>query len=413
MSSSGISVTSYDYSPSRNVKQDQTRPYRGDSARLPQLSTSPAGVQSQALCSPKITIHTVDSLLKELTFIVATRKSDQYCASVSILDRYTSDTVPTYLLRSDNFLVRRLAAVLFAFVFQANNDVFKDKSEDPRENVCMLQNFLFLNPYKSAMKHFQPELLHCVSKPILYYLPKAQFPTGLPSFLDVDKLYSILVTKEYLRIPDPSETVIWLPYEYNMDNQLEISQQSLLRSVSHSSDEESDSQAARISVRGNNQGSEGAKPRGRETTHELPAKQPTDKSLRAMFKVKSKINQKQEEAEEAVLPTAEHRIKCFQFFKKVPQDTKSISPTKSNIQGTQRFRIQSIDKLKVRSASSASTTTFQGTVSAVKTETGLPKSRRSLMTNSAEVKPRMAAADREIRDWVTGRDYKIGRASCR
>src|SRR3990167_10518692 len=102
MSSSGDSTSAVDYVARKYEKKNKSN-LLGTSilSKLKKFQNSNPRSQSPSSDS-------VNSLLKELTFIVATRKSDQYGASVSILDKYTADTVPTHLLRSENYLIRRL-----------------------------------------------------------------------------------------------------------------------------------------------------------------------------------------------------------------------------------------------------------------------------------------------------------------
>src|SRR3990167_1185817 len=321
MSSSGDSTSAVDYVARKYEKKNKSN-LLGTSilSKLKKFQNSNPRSQSPSSDS-------VNSLLKELTFIVATRKSDQYGASVSILDKYTADTVPTHLLRSENYLIRRLTAVLLAFVFQNKNEVLAIKSQDPRENVCMLQNFLFLNPYKSAMKNFSPKPYEYVSKPIFYYLPNSQFPNGLPSFLDIEKMYSILVTKEYLRIPDPSEMVIWLPLDIEFEGgtaHYENPRLHHMRSLSLSEEDYSPSQA--------NISTDGDKPhhlRSRRSRmsidKELGPPQPTVKSKgRSNRATKNELP----DFDSGAVP---HRVKCFQFFKKVCHD-RQTEPDVQNLQ---------------------------------------------------------------------------------
>ena len=323
----------------------------------------------------------VNILLKELTLIVASRKSDQYGASVSILDKYTADTVPTHLLRSETGLVRRLAAVLLAFIFQNKNEILTLSTRDPRENVCMLQNFLFLNPYKSAMKEFSPKPYEYVSKPIFYYLPRSQFPEGLPSFLDVEKMYSILVTKEYLRIPDPSEMIIWLPLEIEFDNgsacydtPLQLNNRSLW-----SSREEGETPFLNSSHCGD-ESRHHPRPYGHSNKlMEEPLELPSASRRR------SPRNQKEggesPTLREDLSSGIPHRVKCFQFFKKVsPNQTKVKQEDSKN----RNIRKES-DSL-----------TFLPTAT---TKTSISSINESFL----ESNPTSIA--QEVRDWVTVQDY--------
>ena len=324
----------------------------------------------------------LDGLVRELTFIVAAKKSDLFGSSVSLLDKYSADAVPTHLLQAEDDLIRRLGSVLLAFVFQHKSDVFRVMADDRKQPFCLSQSFLFMSKYKSSMRVFHPETLPHVSNPLLFYLPKRQFPGGLPGFLDIDKLYSILITKEYLRIPDPAEMIIWLPFEdiseYSADQYAKHP-----RSRSESPEESSERRnlsSWAIQERDQRIGSS----KGEAIVSKASPQKPRHKA--DVSQAERLLSVYHSEASDS---SAGHRIKCFQFFKKGPKESQKRDTVSSTSEA--RFGLQR--------ATDSNQQTQIARFQVKRPTTGVKSS------SVGPACPKVQQATQEVTSWVTNKDY--------
>jgi hypothetical protein len=152
-----------------------------------------------------------DRLLSEIKLLVF-RQKNGYIARNHAMSKYTEDSIPFYLLSNDSRLVRKFASILICLIFEEKSDLFRYKLHKKLKNACIENNKLFLSPKSEAIKNFRPEPLYHVINPFLYYLPNSSFPNGLTCYLDADKLNNILLLKEWMRLPDPQEHLIWMNF---------------------------------------------------------------------------------------------------------------------------------------------------------------------------------------------------------
>ena len=347
------------------------------------------------LVSPK-TDFTLDVLVRELTFIVAAKKSDLFGSSVSLLDKYSADTVPTHLLQAEDGLIRRLGAVLLAFVFHHKSDVFRVMADDRKQPFCLSQSFLFMSKYKSSMRVFHPEALPHVSNPLMFYLPKNQFPGGLPGFLDLDKLYSILITKEYLRIPDPAEMVIWLPFE----DIGEYSAEQIARNAQSRS--ESPEESSEHRVHGNNWAIQERDLRIGSSKGEVASSKASPQRPRHKADVSQAERLPSVHHSDATDSSAGHRIKCFQFFKKGPKEPELKDAL--SIISEVRFSRQDSPNKKEFGYQRAVDHNIQGQSSRYRVK------RSTVGVKSSSVGPIIHKAQhitQEVTGWVTNKDYSF------
>ena len=153
-------------------------------------------------------------LLREITMVVSTKKTN-YLAVSGIISKYTEDTIPFEFLDSKNSIVRRLSVILISLIFEQKCDIFRYKLKKNIASVCLDKNRFYLNKKLASFKKFKPEKVSHISSAILYYLPFSFYPSGLPCFINLDKLINILITKNFLALPDPKESVIWMEFGEN------------------------------------------------------------------------------------------------------------------------------------------------------------------------------------------------------
>ena len=159
-----------------------------------------------------MTRKTIDYLLRDVSTIANTKIRDINAVS-SCATKYTENTIPFNMLNSESSVVRRLAVALIALIFEQKSDIFRYKLKRNTDGIFMDRSKMFLTKKTPSIKTFKPEPLAHVTDVLLYYLPLAFFPTGLPCYLDMNKLINILISKEYHYIPDPREAVIWMDFE--------------------------------------------------------------------------------------------------------------------------------------------------------------------------------------------------------
>jgi len=154
----------------------------------------------------------IDHLILELSIVVMTKKTDPgvVCRSLS---KYTEDTIPFELLNSPNSVIRRLTAVLIALIFEQKSDVFRYKLKKTVPGIFIDKYRIYLRkkvPDHKTIKIGHPQYL---ATPVHWSLADAFFPRGVPTGLMLDRLEIILMSKDYLCLPDPKCSYIWMNFE--------------------------------------------------------------------------------------------------------------------------------------------------------------------------------------------------------
>ena len=151
----------------------------------------------------------LDKLVHDIIQIVAD-KNHQYRQLQPLINSYQDCCWVVDLLVYHDGVVRRLAACLLSLVFEQKEDAFGTQLLKAGALVCAVKDRLFLTKISPAIRNSRPEPLYHVKKALMYYLPASTFPSGLPCYLDDSKLKSMLLSKEYLRLPDPKDQIIWM-----------------------------------------------------------------------------------------------------------------------------------------------------------------------------------------------------------
>src|SRR3990167_5505887 len=269
-----------------------------------------------------------DRLLSEVK-LLALRQKNGFSTKSHAMSKYTEDNIPFYLLSHENTIIRRLTSVLIALIFEEKSDLFRYKLHKNLKNACIENNRLFLSVKTPAIRNFRPEPLYHVSNPFMYYVSKSSFPRGLTCYLDTDKLYATLLLKEWMRLPDPMEHLIWMNF----------GESSVLLNLN---EEESHDEVEESAADANSP--EQLKQNFKIEVLRKPLDVPLDSSPKNRIDARSSICQELDAESPRRSPqnpmasmesldgdaSGVHRIKCFQFFRKqkTVDNTDDLQPFK-------------------------------------------------------------------------------------
>ena len=243
----------------------------------------------------------IDALVHEINFITYLRRSKP-TAILSHVSKFSVENLDLSLLAHPHGYVRRLMAVIIGLIFEQNSDMFRTSALGRHKNLYLRDKSLFLCRASPAIRNSRPEPLYHVEHAFFHYLPQGMFPSGQRCYLDASKLSNIMVAKEYLRLPDPQDQVIWLEFEDPIIA-LEVLHELSVDSLKSSPQEEEEKE---INI-----------------SHEEYSSSKTKRKIDTKIKVlsafkpnstpKTGTSQDNDDQSQA---SGMHRIKCFQFFRK-------------------------------------------------------------------------------------------------
>ena len=245
----------------------------------------------------------IDALLHEINHILFLRRSKP-TALIPYVSKFSVETLDLALLSHPNGYVRRFMAVIVGLVFEQNSDIFRTSVLNNYQDVYLRDKSLFLCKASPAIRNSRPEPLYHVEQAFFHYLPKGLYPRGQRCYLDEKKLAMILISKEYLRLPDPADHVVWLEFEDPIISFEILHDKSVeVRELSPEATDPHPSSAPFLS-----------------------AKKKIDTRVKAIsiFKPPTDLPTGSCQDLDSVPPTSGvHRIKCFQFFRKQKEQLES------------------------------------------------------------------------------------------
>ena len=259
-----------------------------------------------------------EKLLHDIIQIVSCKSRQQHLNEV--IQNHKDCVRTVELLGHKHTMVRRLAACLLSLVFEQKSDIVLYQLIRSTKDVCIVRNKFFLTKISPAIRNSRPEPLYHVKKALMYYLPASTFPRGLTCYLDESKLKCYMISKEYLRLPDPQDQVIWMDFPEDMycDQPLGDAFDSGPADPPAGSDSQSESDDDKSDTMSEDQLEEPShQQQNRLGLHQKTVGPETGIRMIQNSIGGCSIKVKELNVQESTKPVdGVHRIKCFQFFRK-------------------------------------------------------------------------------------------------